>query len=47
MRDAANEGEVMINQNSVARYLQNDLYCAIHEFDGMVSNTRQFILRRS
>ena len=36
VRDAANEGEVMIHQNSIARYLQNDLYCAIQEFDGLV-----------
>ena len=39
VRDAANEGEVLIHQNSIARCLQNDLYCAIQEFDGIVSNT--------
>ena len=35
VRDAANEGCVLISQSSMARYLQNDLYMALSEFDGM------------
>lgn len=35
VRDAANDGCVLISQSSLARYLQHDLYTALSEFDGM------------
>lgn len=45
VRDAANEGDVLIRQNGVERCLQNDLYTAISEFNGMESSSRCFTTR--
>lgn len=45
VRDAANEGDVLISQNGVERCLQNDLYTAISEFNGMGSSSRCFTNR--
>ena len=37
VRDAANDGCVLISQSSLARYLQHDLYNALSEFDGTIT----------
>lgn len=46
VRDVANEAIVSIEQNSMSRLVQSDLYNAINEFNGIFS-TCQLRSRRS